>query len=132
MRYVSNKVISFSIRVKGAEDSVRVNFEACASGGSSYSTQVPRVIEALEKSDMYGRVYRRAPECLCECAKPKHKGRRPPKEEKRIQLITSVATWQDAVEYLTEQCGVDEAKLTSPEAIQMEAAKAGVKFPNIG
>lgn len=129
MRYVSNKTISFSIRVKGAERSVRVNFETCANGGSSFSTNAPKLIEAMESSDMYGRVYKRAPECAAVAAK---KRARALKTEPKAVAVTAVATWQDAVEYLTDKCGVAETLLTSPDAILKEAAKLNVKFPNIG
>lgn len=132
MRYVSDKVISFSIRVKGQENSVRVNFLACSNGGSSFSTDKPLLAEALERSPMYGKVYRRAHECQCEHTKPGRKTS--PKKcdtEKRIKLVTGIAGWQDAVEYLVQNCGSDASKLNTPDAILSEAELKGVKFPDL-
>lgn len=129
MRYISDKVISFSINVKGQKEGVRVTFTARSTGGSTFTTQYPALIEALEQSGMYGRMYRRAPECVCSC----NRKRPEPKaeEKKRTTLVTHVADWQDAVEYLTGHCGCDAAVLQSPESILKEAAKCGVKFPNL-
>lgn len=132
MRYVSDKVISFSIMTRGSENSARVNFTACSDGGSTFSTDKPKLIEALEHSKMYGTVYRRAPECECQCAKPGRKGM--PKKcdtEKRIKLVPGVCGWQDAAEYLVNNCGSDAGKLNSPEAIMAEAMEKCVKFPDL-
>lgn len=129
MRYVSDNVISFSIRVKGTESSARVNFTANTNGGSTFSTDRPALIHALESSPMYGTRYRRAPECECGCRKaaaPK-KG----DTDKRVRLVTGVCGWQDAVEYLTGKCGSDARKLKSPDAILAEAEAKGVKFPDL-
>lgn len=132
MRYVSDRVISFSIKVKGQEDSARVNFTACSNGGSTFSTQAPKLVEALEHSPMYGKVYRRAPECACDCSKPGRKAA--PKKcdtEKRVKLVPGITGWQDAAEYLVNNCGSDAARLNSPDAILAEAAEKSVKFPDL-
>ena len=130
MRYVSDKVISFSIRVKGQNDA-RVNFTACGDGGSTFSTDKPLLIEALEHSGMYGRVYRRAPECECSGNKPCKKSPKKGDNEKRVKLVTSIGGWQDAVEYLVANCGSDGSKLTTPTAILAEAEAKGVRFPEL-
>ena len=64
MRYISEDAISFSIRIEGRENSLRVNFSPVSSGGSTYSTSIPAAIKALESSKMFGKVYFRAPECV--------------------------------------------------------------------
>lgn len=127
MRYVSDKVISFSMAVDGKDNCVRVSFTARSTGGSTFSTQYPALIEALEKSDMYGRLYRRAPECMCDCKAKAEKS----ETKKRVTLIPHVADWQDAVEYLTGQCGSDANVLSTPDSILKEAARCNVKFPNL-
>lgn len=131
MRYVSDKVISFSIRVEGKAESVRVNFTARATGGSTFTTQYPALIEAMEKSSMYNKVYRRAPECVCMCGGKKKKKEQKSSDKDRITLVTHVQDWQDAIEYLTDTCKCDSANLSSPDDILSEAARCGVKFPNL-
>lgn len=126
MRYVSDKVISFSIRVDGREDSVRVKFIARSTGGSTFSTQAEDLIKALEKSEMYGKVYRRAPECTCG-----KKAARQTASSRKVTIIPGIVSWQDAIEYLVERCGSDASVLVTPEKILAEAAKNGVKFPDI-
>ena len=64
MRYIAEKAISFSMMVKGRTDSVRVSFTSLSTGGSTYSTEEENIIEAMEKSPMYGKFYHRAPECV--------------------------------------------------------------------
>lgn len=132
MRYVSDKVISFSIKVKHQENSARVNFTACSSGGSTFCTDKIKLIEALEHSPMFGKVYRRAPECECSCAKPGRKSSAKKCEtEKRIKLVPGISGWQDAAEYLVNNCGSDADKLNTPDAIMSEAAEKCVKFPDL-
>lgn len=127
---MSDKVISFSIRVKGQNDA-RVNFTACSNGGSTFSTDKPLLIEALEKSPMYGRVYRRAPEFECECRPGRKAPARKGDTEKRVKLVTGVTGWQDAAEYLVRYCGSDASKLNSPDAILSEANVKNIKFPDL-
>ena len=129
MRYISNQAISFSIRVNGRENSARVSFTSHTSGGSTFMTDNEALIEALEKSDMYNKVYRRAPECVNEEAKPKRAARKA--AEKKLTQVAEVEGWQDAVEYMTDKCGSDASKLTSPEAILNEAQAKGLEFPNL-
>lgn len=128
MRYISESVISFSIKVKGREDSVRVNFLPLSAGGSSYSTDVPSVVEAMEKSPMFGKVYSRAPECAndCTCDKKKVKVFR-----KKPLAVDSVASWQDAIDYLVENCGSQAGKLVTPDEIQKEAEAKGIVFTGL-
>lgn len=129
MRYVSSQSISFSIRLKGKENSVRVSFIPLSSGGSTYLTDNEALVEALEKSDMFNKVYRRAPECVDEEAKPKRATKKA--AEKKLTQVSEVDGWQDAVEYLTEKCGSDASKLISPKAILNEAQAQGLVFPNL-
>ena len=129
MRYVSDKSISFSIRVKGRGDGVRVSFITQSSGGSTFMTDNKALIKALEQSSMYGTVYRRAPECVNVEAK-KEKATKKVEEEKVLQ-VTEVNSWQDAVEYLIEKFGSEANKLTTPDSILNEAQAKGLKFPNL-
>lgn len=128
MRYISDNVISFSIKVKGREDSVRVNFLPLSAGGSSYSTDAPSVVEAMEKSPMYGKVYRRAPECLNESVHAKKPAR---VQRKKLNVVGSVSTWQDAIEYLTDNYSVDRTKIATPDDVLKEADNLGLSFPNL-
>lgn len=131
MRYISPSVISFSLRLKGREDSVRVDFTPLTAGGSTYSTDEQRVIEALEKSPMFGKFYKRAPECVNEDVKPTKKTTRKSAATPKKTEVTEVNGWQDAVEYLVNHHGCDASKLTSPATITAEAEKLGVTFPNL-
>ena len=131
MRYISPSVISFSLRLKGREDSVRVDFTPLTAGGSTYSTDEQRVIEALEKSPMFGKFYKRAPECVNEDVKPTKKSARKNAATPKKTEVTEVNGWQDAVEYLVNYHGCDASKLTSPATITAEAEKVGVTFPNL-
>lgn len=131
MRYISPSVISFSLRLKGREDSVRVDFTPLTAGGSTYSTDEQRVIEALEKSPMFGKFYNRAPECVNEDVKPTKKSARKSAAAPKNTEVTEVNGWQDAVEYLVNHHGCDASKLTSPATITAEAEKVGVTFPNL-
>jgi hypothetical protein len=131
MRYISPSVISFSLRLKGREDSVRVDFTPLTAGGSTYSTDEQRVIEALEKSPMFGKFYKRAPECVNEDVKPTKKSARKSAAAPKKTEVTEVNGWQDAVEYLVNHHGCDASKLTSPATITAEAEKVGVIFPNL-
>lgn len=132
MRYISKNVISFSIRLKGREDSVRVNFTPLSTGGSTFSTEEQKVIEAMEKSPMFGKVYNRAPECFNEDVKPKKSSSRKSASEPKGKVeVPEVRDWQDAVEYLATKFGCDAARLNSPALIQYEADRMGVVFPNL-
>lgn len=128
MRYISENVISFSIKVKGREDSVRVNFLPLSAGGSSYSTEVTSVIEAMEKSPMFGKVYNRAPECMNEPVQPKKAVRTP---KKKVSEVESVTTWQDAAEYLRENFAAGGLMVSNPTNIMDTADRYGVSFPNL-
>lgn len=132
MRYVSDNVISFSIRVAGRTDSARVNFLPVSSGGSTFATDVKALIEALEKSNMFGKVYRRAPECEEEVLQKKEVKARKVKAAPKVVKVEEVKEWQDAVLYLVDNHGVRREKLVTPEQILKEAENAGIEFPNLG
>lgn len=128
MRYISENVISFSIKVKGREDSVRVNFLPLSAGGSSYSTDVPAVMEAMEKSPMYGKVYSRAPECANDTLETKKPVKTP---KKKVMKVDSVDTWQEAIDYLMVNYGIQSGKLVTPDEILKEAEANGVLFTKL-
>lgn len=129
MRYVSKNVISFSVKVKGREENLRVSFTACSHGGSTYTTDLPNVVEALESSKMFGSVYFRAPECKeTVTAKKKSSAK---KVESKVVAVESVKTWQDAIEYLVDKCNSKVDSLSSPEGILKEAEAKKVSFPNL-
>lgn len=126
MRYISEDAISFSIRIEGRENSLRVNFSPVSSGGSTYSTDFPAAIKALEGSPMFGKVYFRAPECVGVTEEQ-------PKKvvKKRVIKVSAVKEWQDAAEYLVEKFGARPEALTTPDAIREEAEKNNVLFPEL-
>lgn len=147
MRYISDKIISFSILINGTYK--RVRFIPKMQGGSIYVTNHQSEIKALEDSDMYNRVYTRAPDCKDE-ELPKNAGTKGnanpdkaakialPKADKaakaaspKIKVVKTVSTWQEAVEYLSTKCGSEAEKLTTPEAIANEAVEKGVSFVNL-
>lgn len=128
MRYISESSISFSIRVKGREDSVRVSFTPLSMGGSTYCTNSEAVMEALEKSPMYGKYYNRAPECMNDSIRPKKAAKIP---KKTVNEVSSVNGWQEAVEYLVENFGSNPGKIVTPEEILKEAEAKGVVFTQL-
>ena len=91
----------------------------------------PKRLEALEKSPMFGKFYKRAPECVNEDVKPTKKSARKSAAAPKKTEVTEVNGWQDAVEYLVNHHGCDASKLTSPATITAEAEKVGVIFPNL-
>ena len=129
MRYISDQVISFSIKTKERTDSRRVSFTTCSTGGSSFTTDIVPLIEALEAGPMYGKVYQRAPESVGETIRKKT--RSPKTTEVKKTVIASVGDWQDAIEYLVNEFGCDASLLSSPEKIVEEAGKRDVEFPNL-
>lgn len=128
MRYISDSVISFSLQIEGRAESVRISFQSHSMGGSTYSTQSEAIIKALEGSRMYGKHYRRAPECANEVVSgKKKKAVKAPK----VKEVPEVEGWQDAAEYLSENFGVDMGKLNTPDDIVKEASLRYLKFTNL-
>jgi hypothetical protein len=128
MRYISESSISFSIKIKGREDSVRVSFIPLSIGGSTYSTNSEAVMEALESSPMYGKFYNRAPECMFDSIHPKKTAKA---TKKSVKEVSSVNGWQEAVEYLVENFGSNPGKIVTPEEILKEAEAKGVVFTQL-
>ena len=133
MRYISDLNISFSLLVDGVDK--RFSFTPMARGGSMYIARTDAEIKALEASDMYGRIYRRKegqipPEQAGNAPKPK-RGKTAAKAVPKAQDVKGVETWQEAIEYLVNQHGTDRCTLTTPDEILAEAAKQGIRFPNI-
>lgn len=126
MRYISEDSISFSIRIEGRENSLRVNFSPISSGGSTYSTDIPAAIKALESSPMFGKIYFRAPECVGETEEQPKKAAR-----KRTTKVSSVKDWQDAAEYLVEKFGARPEYMNTPDAIREEAERNNVLFTEL-
>lgn len=129
MRYISDSVISFSIRLEGRDSSMRISFTSRTNGGSTYSTDSEAVINALEKSPMYGRSFRRAPECARIVLGEKRSAKAEPK--KKLKEVKEVAGWQDAAEYLVDNFGCEPGKLVTPDEILKEAAIRNLYFPNL-
>ena len=133
MRYISDLNISFSLLVDGVDK--RFSFIPMTRGGSMYIARTDAEIKALEASDMYGRIYRRKegqipPEQAGTAPKPK-RGKTAAKAAPKAQDVKGVETWQEAIEYLVNQHGTDRGTLTTPDEILAEAAKQGIRFPNI-
>ena len=135
MRYISDLNISFSLPVDGVDR--RFSFTPLAKGGSMYIAKTEAEIKALEASSMYGRIYRRKegqvfPENAGNAPKPKpKKGKTAAKAAPKAQDVKGVETWQEAIEYLVNHHGTDRGTLSTPDEILAEAAKQGIRFPNI-
>lgn len=88
-------------------------------------------IEALEASDMYGRVYRRMEGQTggTDDNAPQKRAERTVKAPAKVKDVKGIETWQEAVEYLSDKC--EREKLTTPEEILAEAARRGIRFPDI-
>lgn len=93
-------------------------------------TQIPPEMKALESSDMYGRVYNRAPGEEGEQI-PSEREARTVKEKGNATEIREVTSWQEAREYLNASHGVPSTRLTTPESIASEAAAKNIAFPNL-
>lgn len=123
MRYVSDRIISFSLSVGGKDK--RICFTACMGSGSMYVATSEAEIKALESSPMYGKVYRRA---IGQDIVPKAK---PVRTKPKAKDVEGISSWQEAVEYLATHCGSDVESLTTPDEILAEAAKKGIRFTNL-
>ena len=130
MRYIAESSISFSIKVKGRNDSVRVSFLPLSTGGSTYSTDSNTIVEAMEASPMYGKFYQRAPECVNESVKTKRAVKQSA-PRKRLTSVDTVESWQEAVEYLADNFGLNAGKLITPDDILREAEAKGVVFSKL-
>lgn len=142
MRYISDNNISFSLKVEGQDK--RFRFTPRMQGGSIYVTTEPAEINALESSNMFNRVYKRAPEYENEKgmnakkevnAKKKTGGKKNTEksEDKQSEQVSveEVSNWQEAREYLNSHYGSSLDDMNTPDAIIDEAEKQGVVFPNI-
>lgn len=132
MRYVSDRVISFSLTINNIDR--RIRFIPVTRGGSIYVTDNKEEIEALENSPMFGNVYSRSEEQDCgkaEDGKGKP-GRKTGNRFKKEQPVKGVDTWQGAIEYMVDQCGSDREAMTTPDEILKEAQRLNLSFPNIG
>ena len=128
MRYISDLNISFSLLVDGVDK--RFSFSPCGRGGSMYIARSEAEIRALEKSPMYGRVYRRMEGQEDIPVKSSSKGGKR-KKAPQMQDIPGINTWQEAIEYLVSLCGSDRADLMTPEDILSEASANGIRFTNL-
>jgi len=131
MRYISNRVISFSLSINGVDR--RIRFIPVTKGGSIYVTDNKEEMSALEKSPMYGKVYKRSeiqPEG--DCGKPNARGRKKASAKPKMQSVNGVDSWQEAIEYMVDKHGADRNGMTSPEEILKEAERLNLCFPNIG
>ena len=123
MRYVSDRIISFSLSVGGKDK--RICFTPCMGSGSMYVATSKEEIRALESSPMCGKVYRRAPGQEA-AAKAK-----PVRTKPKVKDVEGISSWQEAMEYLATYCGSDVESLTTPDEILAEAAKKGIRFTNL-
>ena len=140
MRYVSDRVISFSLMINNIDR--RIQFIPVTRGGSIYVTDNKEEIEALENSPMFGNVYVRSEEQECskaeeqDCSKAEDgkskSGRKTGNRFKKEQPVKGVDTWQGAIEYMVDQCGSDREAMTTPDEILKEAQRLNLSFPNIG
>lgn len=128
MRYISELNISFSLEIKGNDK--RFRFSPCMNGGSIYVTEDVAEIEALEKSTMYNRVYRRHESCVNEVV-GSNENKKNGKKTTKMKEVAEVTNWQDAKEYLVANCEVEEDAVGNPEEILEAAKKCKVTFPNI-
>lgn len=119
MLYISDKVISFSLPVKGK--SRRFRFEARTKGGSYFVATSESDIKALESSDMFGRVYKRG-----EAEAAPKRVRKP-----KLKEVANVLSWQDAQEYLITNYGYSAAEVQTPDGINAAAQEKNLVFPNL-
>lgn len=122
MKYVSERVISFSLLVNGTDR--RIRFVPVTRGGSVYVTDNEGEMKALEASPMFGTTYRRAESAGC--AKE-----RKAKPAARKTAVNGVETWQEAIEFMVDQYGAERGRLTTPDEILQEAGRLNLTFPNI-
>jgi hypothetical protein len=122
MLYISDKVISFSLKVNGK--SKRFSFDSRMRGGSYLVVTSKDEIKALESSDMFNRIYRRGEESVEAPKRSRAKAKEP-------KAITEVETWQDAQSYLAENYSVDMNQLQTPSDILSAASANNIIFPNL-
>lgn len=127
MKYISDLNISFSLLVNGVDK--RFSFSPRTQGGSMYIVKSNAEIKALEASNMYGRIYRRAEDQPAELKTGKRG--RSAKQEQDVKDVNSISSWQEAIDYLSENFGSSRENLRTPDEILMEAVKKGVRFVNL-
>lgn len=131
MRYVSERVISFSLTVNGVDR--RIRFIPLTKGGSIYITDNKDEMKELEKSKMYGSVYKRLEmQTEEDCDNINSRKRRKISGKQKIQSVNGVDSWQEAIEYMVDKHGIDRNGMTTPEEILKEAERLNLCFPNIG
>lgn len=123
MRYISDRVISFSLSINGTDK--RFRFTPVMNCGSIYVTSSKDEIKALEKSPMFNTVYKRV-ESQGEVSEGRTR-----KSKKEIISVDNVTSWQEAKEYLVENFDIDSKEINTPESIQKCAAENNLVFPNL-
>lgn len=131
MRYISDRVISFSLAVNGVDR--RIRFIPLTKGGSIYITDNKDEMKELEKSTMYGSVYKRSEmQTEEDCDNINSRKRRKASGKQKIQSVNGVDSWQEAIEYMVDKHGADRNVMSTPEEILKEAERLNLCFPNIG
>ena len=131
MRYISDRVISFSLAVNGVDR--RIRFIPLTKGGSIYITDNKDEMKELEKSTMYGSVYKRSEmQAEKDCDNINSGKRRKTSGKQKIQSVNGVDSWQEAIEYMVDKHGADRNVMSTPEEILKEAERLNLCFPNIG
>lgn len=131
MRYISDRVISFSLAVNGVDR--RIRFIPLTKGGSIYITDNKDEMKELEKSKMYGSVYKRSEmQTEEDCDNINSRKRRKTSGKQKIQSVNGVDSWQEAIEYMVDKHGADRNVMSTPEEILREAERLNLCFPNIG
>ena len=120
MRYISDRVISFSLPINGNDK--RFRFTPVMNRGSIYVTNSKDEIVALEKSPMFNTIYKRVESQSISS-----------EESSEIELtsVGSVTNWQEAKDYLKENFKIDARTINTPESIQKCATANNVVFPNL-
>ncbi|MDR0973794.1 MAG: hypothetical protein LBM61_07430 [Prevotellaceae bacterium] len=132
--YYSDRNISFDLLIK--DKSKRIKFNPTTKGGSVYVTTEKEEIEAIESSFYFKKWFVRTDNpAPSNTSKIKDKTK-PDDTEKPDKLtetvVDTVTSWQEAADYLVNECGSDPSALTTPEAILAAAKEKHVEFPNIG
>jgi len=126
MRYISQRIISFSVNIDGK--SKRISFTPKMDGGSLYLSKDLKEIKAIESTDMFKNgVFSRAA------------GQDNPVKEKKVvdpatpspKEIKSIKTFQDGVDYLVKRFKVNAEDIASPDDVIKIANEKGICFPNM-
>ena len=127
-KYISHSDIAFNARLESGGHR-HIRFDTLSTGGSTFSTDDPALIEALERLPFYGSLFRREADPEVAVALPPEPIGDLDADPTTIAGAENVTSFAEARAYLKEM-GV-QGKLMSKAEVAVAAREHGVEFPNL-